>query len=1123
MTGHPAITQQRRAAVPGQSAWVTANAGSGKTKVLTDRVTRLLLDDASPERILCLTYTTAAASEIQTRILTQLSDWASLPDDKLAGRIRSLGVEAVGPGDVARARRLFAKAVDTPGGLRIQTIHAFCASVLRRFPLEAGVSPGFVELDDIASEDLRLRVAEDIAAGPGQKAFDSVARYLTGEDSLSRFLDEICSSASLLEGKDVTDEAFGITAELTEAEVCASLDDPDTTDLIGRLGSALCEAGGSMNTGTGRLLLEAQGVLGAGRLQLLARAFLTTSGKDGLRRKSRVMTGGFLAGPGKPMANAINDLTGRVEQAAIRHAAIEARDKTRALTAFAAQFLPAYSAAKTGLGALDFDDLVRATSRLLSDRSVADWVLYQLDGGIDHILVDEAQDTSPLQWSIIERIAEDFFAGEGVAGRQRTLFVVGDPKQSIFSFQGADVAVFEDLRRRFRERIEGAAQAFPAIELLHSFRSSPAILRTIDQTFRDPDNCGWSGPTTHLPFHEDAPGRVDLWEAIPSAQKPQAVGLSQDDHIPVQDHSSRRLAEAIARELRRLIDAGTIIPTRDGPRPMHEGDVMILVQRRQSGPFHDIIRACKAAGLTVAGADRLRFAGEIAVRDLTAMLSFLSLETDDLALATVLRSPLGGLSESELYDLAATRPEGATLWSALLASGTRHAPVLSVLHDLRACTDFLRPYDLLERVLTRHGGRQRLLDRLGAEAVDGIDAVLDRAIAYEATEVPTLDGFLAGLGEPDIEIKRQPDQNRQALRVMTVHAAKGLEAPVVILPDTTAAPSRRKADSTVRTSDGRVLWRVNKAAAPDLQRQAEREDARRHLAERRRLLYVAMSRAESWLIVCGSGNPEKDSWHELVRQGLEAAGAGVLDPPEGITAAWRHSWGEWPEVAKVPGPAAEERPPSLPDWIGRPPPEPVPVRRIVSPSALGGEKALPATAEAEGDTEAALEFGSALHRCIESVLSLPEGSREAAITSVVASVGSTMPEAARAVLTRHLAAVVASPAIAALIANGALLEAGLCGPLAPDGAPFAAGAADLLHVAPDRVLVVDFKSNAAVPSRPDDVPGGILRQMGGYDAILSQVYPGRRVETAIFWTATGDFMPLPRDIVRAALQNATMP
>ena len=1105
-----ATLAQNRAASPRESTWLSANAGSGKTKVLTDRVARLLLRGVEPQRILCLTYTKAAASEMQNRLFRLLGEWAMLPEPKLRAALAMIDAEPAG--GLAEARRLFARAIEAPGGLKIQTIHSFCAALLRRFPLEAGLSPAFTEMDDRSARILRADVLDRLAEGEGRGALDALARVFTGAD-LDDLLREFCGQAQAFDGP------------LPEAELRAALDLPEGYDAQMLLADvflghefALFDdlvpvlAAGSVTDARNaeKLRVIAQGAPDMAMLEALEGLFL-----NGAKTKApfSAKIGSF---PTKatqtalgPRLDPLNQLMARVENARARRVALTCFDRSAALHEFARAFLPAYAAAKAARGWLDFDDLITRAGQLLTDPSVAQWVLFKLDGGVDHILVDEAQDTSPGQWRVIEHLAQEFTAGIGARDASRTLFVVGDKKQSIYSFQGADLRVFDAMQAQFREKLAHVDLRLNEALLAHSFRSSDAILRMVDATFRPPRDAGLGGVPQHIAFNAALPGRVDLWPVIESGDSPDPPDWYDPVDILPDEHHFRQLARKIAAELRRMIDTGVMIPQKDGARPMTEGDVLILVRRRNA-LFHEIIAACKAEGLQMAGADRLRLGGEMAVRDLTALLAFLATPEDDLSLAACLRSPLFGWSEDRLFRLAQGR-EGAFLWTRLRESG--EVATLEVINDLRRQTDFLRPYDLIERMLTRHDGRRRLIARLGAEAEEGIDAFLSQALAYEPLETPSLTGFLAWLEQGDVQIKRELGRAEGRLRVMTVHGAKGLEAPVVILPDT--------ADRTARDSGqivdigGVPVWRMSQGDAPEAMRESFDARAERSAEEDARLLYVAMTRAEHWLIIAAAGKVKQpESWYNRMAAGLAQTGAVACDMPTGRGQRAQHL--DWPVPSAVVARPAGPELPALPDCLWQMAPAPAAAPPIVTPSGLGGAKVL--GSEAGDSSVIALERGTQLHLLLEHLPLWPEADWPARAHDLLAS-GESGPPADQDALLAEAAQVLRAPELVGLFGPDSLAEVEITAELF--GQPMQ-GLIDRLLLAPDHVLAVDYKSNRAVPERPETVPEGLLRQMGAYRAALKQVFPERDIRVALLWTTTADLMHLPAALVDAALARAAL-
>lgn len=1105
-----ATLAQNRASSPRDSTWLSANAGSGKTKVLTDRVARLLLRGVEPQRILCLTYTKAAASEMQNRLFTLLGKWAMLPEASLRAELAKIDAE---PTDgLAEARRLFARAIEAPGGLKIQTIHSFCASLLRRFPLEAGLSPAFAEMDDRSARILRADVLDRLAEGDGRAALDALARVFTGAD-LDDLLREICGQAQAFDGP------------LPVAELLAALELPEGFDeqtLLANvfLGSELALfddlvpilATGSVTDAKNaeKLRVIAQAAPDMAMLEALEGLFLTGAGA---KEPFTAKIGSF---PTKatqkalgPLLDPLNHLMARVESARARRLALACFTRSKALHEFARAFLPAYAQAKSARGWLDFDDLIARAGQLLTDPSVAQWVLFKLDGGVDHILVDEAQDTSPGQWRVIEHLAQEFTAGIGAVDASRTLFVVGDKKQSIYSFQGADLRVFDAMQAQFREKLVHVDLRLNEALLAHSFRSSDAILRMVDATFRPPGDAGLGGVPQHIAFFSDLPGRVDLWPVIESGETPKPPEWYDPVDVLPEEHHYRQLARAIAAELRRMIDARVMLPHRDGARPMTEGDVLILVRRRNA-LFHEIIAACKAVGLQMAGADRLRLGGEMAVRDLTALLAFLATPEDDLSLAACLRSPLFGWSEDQVFRLAQGR-EKTFLWARLRESG--EDMTLEVINDLRRQTDFLRPYDLIERMLTRHDGRRRLIARLGPEAEDGIDAFLAQALAYEPLETPSLTGFLAWLEQGDVQIKRELGRADGRLRVMTVHGAKGLEAPVVILPDT----SDRSARDSGQIVDVAKLpvWRTSKDDAPDRLLESMEARAIRSAEEDARLLYVAMTRAEHWLIIAGAGKVNQpECWYRRTAEGMEHIGAVPFDMPTGRGMRYQHlDWPESDDAGQGPTSAVQIE---LPRMLWQAASAPVVATPVLSPSSLGGAKALPG--EAGESTEAALARGTQLHLLLEHLPLWSDAEWPSRARDLLASHEAGLPADFETLLA-EAAQVLRAPGLADLFGPESLAEVEITAELFD--LPLS-GVIDRLIVTPNRVLALDYKSNRVVPARASDVPEGLLRQMGSYRAALAQVFPGREIGVALLWTAKAELMHLPAALVDAAVARAAL-
>ncbi|MEL6681659.1 MAG: double-strand break repair helicase AddA [Pseudomonadota bacterium] len=1113
MMRDPASQRQVDAANPHVSTWLAANAGSGKTRVLTDRVARLLLEGVSPQNILCLTYTKAAAAEMQNRLFKRLGAWAMMPDNALRENLNTLGIDRrIDDAELRTARKLFATAIETPGGLKIQTIHSFCASILRRFPLEARVSPQFREMEDRDAERLRADVVDEMLEGDKAAAVHTLLAHFTGDD-LSKLTAEIASNQPKFLNpinRDQIRSVVGLDPQLTEAalvdRVLSERDLQHIRDL-----RQVCDGGSKTDVTAAATLqrLTPDGPPTLSDLILLESVFLTGEGaKNPFSAKIGTFPTKAIRQAHEDLMTDIEPIMQRVQDARQDRLALNAVIRTMALYDFAQSFTSAYEARKLSLGALDFDDLIRKSKALLLDPNVAQWVLFRLDGGIDHILVDEAQDTSPTQWAVIKQLAQEFASGEGARSeKRRTIFVVGDKKQSIYSFQGADPAAFDQMKDHFKSAHDAIDQPFETTTLDFSFRSAQSILSVVDATFADEFVEGQDDQLSHIAFQTDMPGRVDLWPMIEkTTQDDDRKWYHPVDQKSATDHTIL-MANCIVEQIQHIIKNERLPvkaehSNRYQSRNITEGDFLILVQRR-SELFAEIIRACKNAGLQIAGADRLRVGAELAVKDIAALLNFLALPEDDLSLACALRSPLFGWSEQDLFTLAHHRPAKSYLWTALREGD--YPTTLTILNDLRKQADFLRPYDLIERILIRHDGRRKLLGQLGPEAEDGIDALLSQALSYESTGVPSLTGFLTWMETDDLEVKRQMDNQGDRIRVMTVHGAKGLEAPIVILPDT--AKRRNEIRQDLLPAGDHIVWKTPKDASPNAILDLRDKVSAAAERERARLLYVAMTRAENWLIVGAAGDVGEgsESWYNTVAQGMKQRGD--FQTTSGDLQIRRVADLPWDGLDMQPPKAAHGKiftPPAfhpLPD-ITR--------QETIAPSDLPGSKVLPGAYDID-ETENALTRGTVLHSLLEHLPTVDAAARQTVAQQITDD----------ASLIARALALIEHPDLTQLWADTTLAEVGISADI--PGLGRIHGTLDRLIVTANSVTAIDYKSNRHVPNSATATPVGILNQLAVYDAALAQIYPDRVIETAILWTETASLMPIPKNLLHETLNGLTSP
>jgi ATP-dependent helicase/nuclease subunit A len=1114
-----ATKAQIRAAKPDASTWVVANAGSGKTRVLTDRVARLLLHGTEPQKILCLTYTKAAASEMQNRLFERLGEWAMMEDAKLREALTLLGEEdQLADEDLRTARRLFANALETPGGLKIQTIHSFCDKLLRRFPLEAGVSPQFEVLEDRQAKLLRAEILEELALGTGLGAVDRLARFMSGLEP-DALLSEIASKRKVLD-----------IAPVRALLAVAAQEDPSTfLDYI--LGSdgrqTLREVAAVIRAEQTNVkpadnvdkMIEAQTI--DAFLNAALGTLMFKSGAKALSAKVDALpTQGPVRKNHPSLVEAVNDIaepTAEVYWLYVNHLALE---RAEALAAFSDAFLARYDQRKLDAGRLDYDDLIARAGALLSVKESTQWVLYKLDGGIDHVLVDEAQDTSPSQWDVVKLLTDEFTSGDSGQDTHRTVFVVGDEKQSIYSFQGADPAEFDVMRQRFSGRLAAVGQTLAEQDLAFSFRSADPILRLVDKVFDGEAGAGFRKKSLHRPFFTDLPGRVDLWPFEEKVATNDETPWFKPVDTPEPDNPQIILAKNVADWIAGVLASGQELPGKK--RAIQASDFLILVQGRRP-IFHNIIKELKARDLPVAGADRLNVGQELAVRDVLSLLKFADLPEDDLSLAEALRSPLLGFSEDDLFWVAHRRGK-QTLWQNLRDNfAQRYPEQIAMLISISNSADFLRPYELIERIMTRYNGRANILARLGLEAEDGIDELLSQAMRYEQLEAPSLPGFLNWFAAGNVEIKREMDAAAGQIRVMTVHGAKGLEAPIVILPDTEVRGGNRDTSQIMPLDSGGFLWKSPKDMMPKAQMDAGAAAKEFAEQERMRLLYVALTRAEQWLVVAGAGNRGKEvasSWYNLVSDAMEQNDWMPVVQQEvagvGVCSTVLHNWSEEKMNAAD---TVVKSAAALPDWAGHEAPTVAKPPAAFSPSSLDGAKAM---FGGDGvDPEAAMRKGRQVHLLLEHLAKSTAGQRRDKARQLLVGDCAPADEAEFEVALGETQAVLGDPDLAYLFAPDTLAEVRVSAEIPEMDGRVMDGIIDRLIVTDDRVLIVDFKTNFVVPETAEQTPIGVLRQLGAYRSAVLQIYPDRGVDVAVLWTATRQLMTIDHDIVMQALQSAT--
>ena len=1161
-----AVRQQDMAADPQRDVFVSANAGSGKTHVLVNRVSRILLSGGGvePDKILCLTYTKAAASEMQTRLFETLGKWSIME----AGLLRKKLDALLGPAESAQvdlglARRLFAKALETPEGLKVQTIHAFCERVLSRFPIEAGILPGFDALDDGASKALQAEVWQDILSRAYAEPAGELAwalRHVMGTmanatlDGVRSWMGHNIYKIMHWEATGGTEELSAIlgvdasmSAQTVKSQAWASV--PKDT-----LRAAISGLRESKSAAQNKYADRFETVLTLADPIAAYEAYAAIILKADNQPRTQIGI--------KDCGQAAHDFFGAPKMAdtAQMQAAADTAAKlqgvkiltaTRAVYEIARVFAARYSALKAERRLLDFSDQIMLTRRLLTQSHVSDWVSYKLDGGIEHILVDEAQDTSQAQWDIVDVIRDMFTHDQERDTRfPRTMFAVGDEKQSIYSFQGADPELFIG-----RTQAEETRTDYSGIRMRMSFRSAPDILRFVDQIFVDQRGMEKMFSAKFVPAASDlirhtanrsVPGLVELWPLAPAPSH---------DHeelpwrpVPVdsesEDSARETLAREIAKQIKQWLDTGEPVTLRGAEgetvRPMQPRDILILVRKRTGTFFNAVIRNLKWQGVPVAGADRLVLSESIAVQDLISIARFCCLPGDDLALAEVLKGPLFGLSEEALFELSYTQGgRKARLWSVLKSSAAPWAK--SAAQRLEAMITLSRsraPYEFFEGVLSSAAADgtsqlRQMYQRLSMEVADPIEAFLARALAHQRSHAPSLQHFIQDFASDTAELKREFDGRHNEVRVMTVYGAKGLEAPVVILPDTSQKPDGKGAlDNGMLALPGGSFARPGRSSEmPDVLKAVKTAREAKQYQEYMRLLYVALTRAETRLLICGyfSGRAPKEGsaqkavdgcWHTLAQEALQGMDAREIDTPFTTEDFKGYAFGALPAPAQAVDAAADAAIAALPDWarnaIAAPPAAAAP-RRVTPSTLLSAEAGLePPVRSPLSQSPDRFLRGNIIHKLLELLPDVPPENRKAAMTRFLTG-HDTLGSDLRDDIAETVMRVLDNPDFAEIFAPGSRAEISLAGRAKglPENLRLNAQI-DRLAVTPNKVFIVDYKSNRPPPRRAADVPELYLGQMAAYREMAKTVFPGREIVCALLWTERAEMMVLGSELLDGA-------
>lgn len=1116
--------QQSAASDPKVSAFVAASAGSGKTKLLTDRLLRLMLTGTAPDKILCLTYTKAAAAEMRIRLNRRLGEWVAMPTPDLQRTLQGLDITPDAE-TLDRARQLFAIVLDLPGGMRIETIHAFCQSLLRRFPLEARLSPHFAVADD-ESAGQRLRGVREttLADDTLREAIERLAADLD-EHRFAQKSHEFVrdATASLLqmgraERHAMLREVLQIEQD-DEAPLVEALISPPRGDVLREYMRQVAENGNKSGKNWAFAALDWLALPVNMRFTRMDEWYSSCLTKEKTPLKLHNFCGAKLKAIEDQLKSEIAaeaDRLNRINEALNRLRLLELN---MALLDILIPLARSDQDTKALAAELSYNDLIRQTSELLIDPGAA-WVLYKLDGGIEHLLLDEVQDTAPAQWDIANAIAAEFFAGLGARETTRSIFAVGDPKQSIFSFQGADLRSFETYRDKFRAAAKAAGQAWLDGALSVSFRSTQSILELVDAVFAQGQVRAGVIPGTETLTHGVSrvgqAGQATLW---PLTQSILSDELPDWEVLETYQQAESAIV-LLARKIGDYIAQRLKAPLLSKNRPAQPGDFLILVRRR-GALVAAIMSELKARGIDVAGLDRMVLANQPAVLDMLALCDALLLPEDNLAFAQFLVSPLGGLSDDSLMALAMNR-QTSSLVATLYARAEERAEwreAKAFYAALRARVDYDTPFAILAEALGVWGGRAKLLARFGAEATEPLDEFLSEALQFATKEPPSLQSFVQSVRLAQTTIKRESESGGNEVRIMTVHGAKGLQAPIVILPDTVSGPHKETELLWFETMAQEIKIPVlcprrELLVEPVAQLKNNLKIAKSE--EDNRLLYVALTRAEDEILICGAqgGKAAPDScWYESVKSGFSRL---KTQAQEDGTLVYGCSQTAPPDGAAT---FAVQTSVTLPAWSGHAPdwramkpvkdhavPERIVPSRAVDETVAGGTGVSPLAARLMPARQraAALARGTIIHALLQYLPSLPVPARHAAAVAYLQAQAVLRSEARE--ICDSVMKILHEPALALLFGPGSYAEVPLAGVL---HGREVSGEADRVFIGADEIIIADYKTNRTPPQELAAIPPDYLFQLAVYRAVLRQIYPERRVRCLLIWTSGPQVMEVP--------------
>lgn len=1019
---------------PNLSVWISASAGTGKTKVLVDRVLRLLL--AGKKNILCLTFTSAAANEMIDRINAILGMWSTCPNDQLIKSLLSLLNSKPLNSHLLRARQLFSQLPTL--SLTIQTIHAFCYKLISNFPTEAGIALGYT-LDDCNGLHTKV-ISELLTDNSVQEYLSFIAAEIDEEKLKDLFL-------SLLQNKVYDVEK--VFSKLGSPKRCSGMPQ-GTVENIKKLAKILNQ-GSKRDKKYSTLLIDWCNLLPDNRLDKLNSLTKILIDPKLLTKKnaSSIITKNTLENfpEAKEIILKEQDVILKIFE---ERGSYQIATRTINLLNLFKRFTTLYSFEKKKNAFLDYDDVITLALHLITDHKIRDWILFNLDSKIDHILVDEAQDNSSSQWQVIINLCSEFFAGVGTTDEKRTIFVVGDVKQSIYRFQGANPILFNAMHEYLKE--QSHKEDWLSLKLNQSFRSTRPILSLVDTLFNNfRQEVSFSDERIkHIPFRENDQGYVEIWPLLPKTNNERQVALQTN--MQNQQNPNRILAATLVYKINKWLKEGRVMPAKN--RHIEAKDIMILVRQRNI-LIDYLISELKKFNIPVLGRDSFRIMDYIAVQDLVALAEFLLLPENDMALACVLKSPLFNFTEGDLLNIAYNRKD-KSLWAQLKEYSRQ---VSAYLEDLISISHNYSPLFLYTYILTFEI-KKKFAVRLGMECLEVIDEFMSLITQFEHK---SLQSFTEWIKENNSEIKNDINSEHEAVRIMTIHKAKGLQAPIVFLVDTTSVP--KSDDAIIFDEEGTPFWcgTNSNLYCNQIKEERSREDYNEYL----RLLYVAMTRAEDELYILGKEPMHNKSWYNLIRmqEGIYEKKCINLYPmfKEEVEVLCINA--KYPQIYR-------KR-----DHLNV---EPIEVsEKLKRKSDLKYIR--------EECTQEGLDRGKIMHKVLQHLPSVPKERRKNWIRSYLSSMN--LSADIQSEVTDKIISF--NEKFSDLLTSECRTEVAINGIIDDE---IVSVRLDMLCIAKDKVTIIDYKSH-----RSPFLSEEIKQQMSLYKTLVQNIFPDKEIECIIIW------------------------